>query len=94
MKKKLDEGELVLADQGYTDDSCLLSYHVSVQDRPLHSLIRARHEVVNKRFKQFAVLTSNYRHHIDLHRFVFHSIANLTHLMMENNEPLFKNSVL
>ena len=94
MKKKLDEGELEVADKGYKDASCLLSDDVPVKDRLLHVLIRARHEVVNKRFKQFAALTSCYRHKIDLHRFIFHSIANLTHLMIENNEPLFKNNIL
>ena len=94
MKRKLDEGELVLADQGYTDERCLLSHHVPDQDRALHGRIRARHEVVNNRIKQFAAITSCYRHDLNLHRFIFHSIANLTHLMMVNDEPLFKSDVL
>ena len=39
MKARLDPGELVLADQGYKDERCLLSQHVPVHDRAIHRSI-------------------------------------------------------
>ena len=94
MKARLDPGEIVLADEGYKDERCLLSQHVPVHDRAIRGSIRTRQEAVNKRFKQFAALTSCYRHDLDLHQFLFHSTANITHLIMVNEEPLFKSRVL
>ena len=77
MKARLDPSELVLADRGCRDERSFLSQQVVVHDRAIHGSIRARHEAVNERLKQFADLTSCYRHELDFHRFVFHSIAKL-----------------
>ena len=93
MKERLDPCELVLGNQGYKDERCLLSRRAPVHDRAIHGSIRARHEAVNKRFKQFAALTSCYRYDLD-HQFVSHSIANITHWMMVNEEPLSKSIIL
>ena len=41
-------GECVVADQGYADESCLPSKDVRLEDRPLHGKIRARNEFVTK----------------------------------------------
>lgn len=50
----------------------------------------ARHETVNSRIKQFAVLTNAFRHDLDLHYKCFHAVANITQLMIENDEPLYQ----
>lgn len=86
MKHALDPHEKVIADRGYIDESC--NYPPGGEHSRLFSLVRARHETVNKRFKQFGVLSSRFRHHRRLHSFCFHAIANLTQLMMDT-EPLF-----
>ena len=90
IKYFLGIGELVFADRDYEDERCLLPEEVPAEDRALHVEIRARHESVNKRFKQFAALTSSYRHGLDTHRYVFHAIENLTDLMLEDTDPLLQ----
>lgn len=50
----------------------------------------SRHETVNRRMKQFQALKQVFRHNITKHPMVFYAVANLTQLMIENGEPLFK----
>ncbi len=40
-------------------------------------------------FNSFLILTTTFRHAIDLHGYVFHAVANLKHVSMELGEPLF-----
>jgi hypothetical protein len=52
--------------------------------------VRAHHETVNKRFKQWSCLLSRFRHDIGKHGDVFRCVAVLTQLAIENGEPLFE----
>ncbi len=54
-----------------------------------HALARARHEPVNRRFKQFSVIGQRFRHGLSLHSSCFHPVQNLTQVMIQNGEPLF-----
>jgi hypothetical protein len=52
--------------------------------------VRARHETVNKRFKQWSCLRERFRHDIIKHGDVFRAVAVVTQLALENSEPLFE----
>ena len=52
--------------------------------------VRARHETVNSRLKNFEILKQVYRHDLLDHADVFRSVAVLIQLAIENGEPLFQ----
>ena len=55
----------------------------------LFAVIRARHEIMNRRMKHFNVLRQRFRHHSSLHSFCFYAVANLTEVSIESGEKLF-----
>jgi len=88
----LDDGEYYLADGGYSDGnqySVTPSGFHDFTDRQ-QSTVRARHETINKRFKQWGALKQVYRHKRKSHSAVFRAIANITQLAMDCGEPLFE----
>ena len=93
MKEELDMGEKVIADGTYQDESCVLATHILHEYKKLHSIVRARHETINGRFKNFFVLAHKFRHNPALHSFCFHTVANLTQLLMRDTDPPFLLSV-
>jgi len=52
--------------------------------------LRARHETVYKRLKDFGILSQTYRHNLKDHAFVFRAVVVLTQLAIESGEPLFE----
>ena len=82
-KGLLLEGERVEADDGYRGEpgcidlpgECLggrdAGFVDQWQQRKRKGLARARHETINRRFKQFQCLNRVYRHHVDAHSFCF-----------------------
>lgn len=90
MKGALQPGEKVVADGGYKDGACLLGEDVEGEQHKLLADVRARQETVNRRFKQFFVLGHRFRHELSLHSVCFHSVANITQLMIELGDPLFE----
>jgi len=90
----LDEtGEQSYADRGYVEPQ---GYFVTPRDvdsnpdeRRFLKLVRARHETVNKRVKQFQCLSMPFRHDRTLHADCFHAVLNLTQLSLED-APLFR----
>ena len=72
--------EMTVADEGYNDQNYF------IHDKR----IMARHETVNRRMKQFGVLSQKFRHDRGLHPQCFHAVANLTQLMIANGERLFE----
>lgn len=91
MKDALAPDERVVADKGYAGEiSCYtpLSFDFTHASSSTCAALRARHETVNRRLKQFGVLSQRFRHHRSLHSFCFHAVANITQIMMEVN-PLF-----
>ena len=91
---KLGNGERVEADDGYIGGApmhikCPKSIaHKEESDR-MQSLVHRRHETINNRFKQWQILKQVHRNDISHHGRVFHCIAILTQLAIENGEPLF-----
>lgn len=52
--------------------------------------VRARHETVNKRFKQFGILKQVFRQEVSKHKAVFEAIAVITQIAIRNGEELYE----
>ena len=52
--------------------------------------MRARHETVNKRIKQFSSLAGIFRHDLDAHSDFVYAACVITQIALEMGEPLFK----
>ena len=52
--------------------------------------MRARHETLNGRLKNWGILSQVFHHHIMTHGDVFRACAVVTQLTVENGEPLFE----
>ena len=87
----LGPNELLMADGGYNDGGIFMQTPTGLNDDHSKAMAgaRARHETVNRRFKQFGVLNQRYRHKLEYHGIIFNAIANITQLMLENGMPLF-----
>ena len=59
-------------------------------EQKMYALARARHEMVNSRFKCFGCLSNIYRHPLHRHGTMFHAIANITQLSIMDEQPLFQ----
>ena len=94
LKDNLDEGERVEADNGYEGADPDFAKSKSGIFHPksassIRNTVCARHETVNKRIKQFGALAGIFRHDLLKHSTVFHAVALLTQLSIEDGEPLF-----
>ena len=86
----LGVGERALADKGYGD----ARYFINPNNADGVNLARqkeimARHETVNRRLKQFGILSQRFRHSLQLHPICFDAIVNITQLLIESGEPLY-----
>lgn len=79
-------GERTFADKGYKDKAYFIA--PDAENQTLHKRLMSRHDVVQKRLKRFEILKRKYRHSLDKHPMVFRAVANLTQLMLQNEEPL------
>ncbi len=87
----LDLNETVIADLGYHDNNHFQTPLTSpTASLSIQSRIRARHETINSRLKNFNVLSHEFRHSLPFHVECFHAVANIVHLNMVNGEPLFE----
>ena len=88
----LDEEEYYLADGGYYDGDnySMTPNGLHDYDQRQKAAVRARHETVNKRFKDWMVLERRFRHELHTHGHVLRAVANITQLMMNSGEPLFQ----
>lgn len=82
---ELEDWEYYIADGGYQDGG---NYAVTPSGRNEFSdrqkaVVRARHETVNKRLKDWSALSHTFRHSLDKHGVVFRAIANLVQLQMQ-----------
>lgn len=83
----LDDGELVLADKGYRGSRYFITPNEDNGIR--HKQIMARHETVNKKLKQFKILSEKYRHSLERHPMCFHAIVNITQISINYGEKLY-----
>ena len=89
---KLLNGEMVEADRGYGGEPAKVKTPVDYihhRERRRKCRARARQETVNRRFKQFAILSERYRHDLRTHKIVFETIAVLTQMDIDNGNRLF-----
>lgn len=90
----LEEGERIETDNGYKHldpEFCLSKSGARgfASNHKVRERVRARHETVNKRFRNFNIVKAVYRHDLLKHGMVFHAVVTLTQLSIESGEPLF-----
>jgi hypothetical protein len=81
MKWCLHWRERVEADAGYRGEPLLISVpqdYYSDEQKKTKNYVRARHEQVNKRLKQFRCLHQTFRHNIEKHAATFWAAAVVT----------------
>ena len=52
--------------------------------------VRARHETLNERLKNWGILSQVFRHHITMHGNVIRACAVVAQLTIQDGEPLFE----
>jgi hypothetical protein len=93
LKDELDENERVEADDGYIgqDPQFVRSRSGPVHPplfRPMRNTVRARHETVNARIKNFRILCVPFRSSINKHWIAFEAVVVIVQLGLKEN-PLF-----
>ena len=91
LDRALAPGEMYVADGGYADGRVRADTPngLNTADQYMKSKVRARHETVNKRFKEYRCLEDAYRHSLDKHCCVFRPVATIVQLEIEECRPLF-----
>jgi hypothetical protein len=92
---ELDDGERVESDDGLRGvapqySKCPASIGSKPELEALQSLVRSRHETINKRFKQWSILKHIFRGDISQHGEYVSMISVITQLAIEHGEPLFQ----
>lgn len=77
--------EFTLADKGYRGENCFKQPKNAYEKRVL-----ARHETLNGRLKEFAILQERFRHPLKKHPSVFHAVINIVQVSIMNGEKLFE----
>ena len=91
----LDPYERVEADDGYIGEAphkvkCPGCAANPTENLAMQNRVRARHETLNGRLKNWEILKQVYRHDIIEHGDIFPAVAVITQLSIENGEPLFE----
>ena len=79
------DDELALADGGYSGEPLFFETPngLNNEDQQMKQCARARHETINRKFKQWRVLGERYRGRLTRHGYVFMAIANITQFFIE-----------
>ncbi len=90
----LEEGERCETDDGYQGSAPMYAKFPGVieadpEKAEMQQRVRNRQETVNKRFKNWAILSTHYHHQLLEHQAVFGAIVVLTQLLFAEN-PLFQ----
>ncbi len=90
----LEPGERVEADEVYRGHPDKIKYPGNdanpAENRGMQGRVRARHEMLNGRLKNWGILSQVFRHHIMMHGDVFRACAVVTQLTIQDGEPLFE----
>ena len=91
----LGPNEQAEADDGYVGElplhiKCPKCFTNPKEKLAMQGQVRPHHETVHKRFKQWGCLLQRFCHNITRHAEVFHAVAVITELAIENGEPLFE----
>ena len=76
-KQQLEIGEMYIKDGGYADgqEYALTPNGLNNDDQRCQGVVRARHETLNRRLKEWRVLGCKYWHDLDKHHEVFMAVA-------------------
>lgn len=86
--------EKAVADGVYRDNRYFITPLYNPDSIQAQKEIRARHEKVNGIIKRFHCLTTVFRHHWQDHSFCFFAVAQIVHLIIEYDEPLYELNLL
>jgi hypothetical protein len=84
---------MIIADKGYRGEATKIVTPVAQNGHPMnrqHKLIMARHEHINKRIKDFTLMSRVWRHGWQSHILAFYAVVSLTQIKLENGEPMPK----
>ena len=92
LKHCLLPGERVIADQGYKGEHTVVTKLQAKNEdhKKSMAICRARHETINRRFKQFQCLQQIWRHARIKHEHAFMAIITMTQIELENGHPAFQ----
>lgn len=85
-------GEMFLADGGYRDGHIMADTPTGINndEQYMKQCARARHETINKRLKQFLILSHKFRYPLHKHATVFFAVANITQMIIEKEGAPFQ----
>jgi hypothetical protein len=90
----LDPGERIKANEGYVGhpkkNKCPQNVVNPAEKWAMQRRVRAHHETLNRRLKNWVILSQVYRHDIMQHGNVFQACAVVTQLTIKNGELLFE----
>ena len=94
LRNFLEPGKWVEANEGYRSHpdkiKCLGNDTNPVKNQAMQGRVRAHHETLNGRLKNWGILSQVFRHHITMHGDVFRACAVVTQLTIQDSEPLFE----
>jgi hypothetical protein len=94
LRNFLEPGERVEADEGYLGHpdkiKCPGNDANPAENRAMQGRVRAHHETLNGRLKNWGVLSQVFRHHIMMNGDVFRACVVVTQLTIQDGEPLFE----
>ncbi len=82
-----DNGYIGEAPQKVKCPGCALN---PTENQAMQNRVRSRHKSLNRRLKNWAILTSLYRHDLMEHGHIFWAIAVITQISINVGEKLFK----
>lgn len=87
----LPAGEYYLGDAGYIDSTApsVCRQDLSQAEKQIFDVLMARHETVNRRFKEWGVLGQTFCHAEELHKEIFQAIVVLVQLDIEAGNSTF-----
>ena len=88
--KHIVPGEKIIADKGYRGEpnKIITPTQNSGPFNKQLKLIMARHELINKRIKEFSCMNSTWRHGWKSHILAFYAVVSLTQIRIQNGEPM------
>ena len=91
LKQHLLPFERVITDSGYQGDhKCKLPKEGNCKrQRKAMGSLRARHETINGRLKNWGCLNEVWRHHQDKHEIAFKAVLVITQIELIKRDPLF-----
>ena len=92
LHSRLSPREYYLADSGYRcgNGPAIMRNALPQNERNMYDKLMARHETVNRRFKEFAILREKYRHEEAKHDEIFRCIAVLVQMDIASGHVSFQ----